>query len=557
MAQLSDEELLFLSNLMHIKNEKPFSEIWKEKYVGKEGINIGTLLEDIDINKLATDYADTIFDGEISGAEWAQMIIAIRQNETLCSLQLEDLERDDKKALSVCLKDPETNQRYVVFRGTAAGEWPDNFEGGYLADTEQQRRALAFINRQQGEHITVVGHSKGGNKAKYVAILSEKVDRCVSFDGQGFSQAFWKKYGPQIEKNKHKITCYALDFDFVNILLTDIFGEKNYVKGYGIDNFFQNHSPNSLFHMWIYKGENKLRMGYAFDLCEQSEEMQELHNFINYIVNTGDSKEVKSLMDFLGNIVNFTMGKQPPDYTQSYPAGELRKYLLNTDNAKELGTLIAYLIQYDNDGNNIIGVIEDLLWEYDLAGNSGIKSKGIALILKALDESLGGEYILENLNIPNVVLALVVLGLIEEGEESEALIKALSIAQKRQKEIPASKGNCSDLKISCIKRDFSDEMRTTLLNLVEEVENEEYWDFSKWDMWYRLEDWCGRLNVEHYKNNIQKYHRKVIDINDITKKQMQNIFDAIDELDIKYGQIFQNKVIELHNISKEVKNIMA
>lgn len=556
MAQLSDEELLFLSNLMHIKSEKEFQNIWTKKNLENK-TSIGELIADIDINKLVTDYADTIFDGEISGAEWAQMIIAIRQNETLCSLQLEDLERDDKKALSVCLKDPETNQRYVVFRGTAAGEWPDNFEGGYLADTQQQRKALAFVNRQQGEHITVVGHSKGGNKAKYVAILSDKVDRCVSFDGQGFSEAFWKKYGPLIEKNKDKITCYALDFDFVNILLPDIFGNKNYVKGHGVDNFFQSHSPNSLFHMKIYEGEDKLMMGYAFDLCEQSEEMQELHNFINYIVNTGDLEEVKSLMDFLGNIVNFAMGKQPPDYTQSYPAEELRKYLLNSDNAKELGTLIAYLIQYDNDGNNIIGVIQDLLWEYDLVGNSGIKSKGIALILKALDESLGGEYILENLNVPNLVITLIMLGLIEEGEESEALVKALAIAQKKQKEIPASKGNCSDLKISYIKRDFSDEIRATLLRLVEEVENEEYWDFSKWNMWYRMEEWCGRLNVEHYKNNIQEYHRKVIAINDTTKKQLQNIFDAIDELDDKYGKIFTNKAIELHNISRQVKNIMA
>lgn len=556
MEQLRDEELLFLSNLMHIRNEKEFQDIWTKENL-KNKSSIGEMLADIDINKLLTDYADTTFDGEISGVEWAQMLIAIRQNETLCSLQLEDLERDDKKALSVCLKDPKTNQRYVVFRGTAAGEWPDNFEGGYLADTEQQRRALAFVNRQQGDQITVVGHSKGGNKAKYVAILSDKVYRCVSFDGQGFSEAFWKKYGPQIEKNKDKITCYALDFDFVNILLPDIFGKKNYVNGYGVENFFQNHSPNSFFHMNAYEEKDKLRIRYKFDICEQSEEMQELHSFINYIVNTGESQKVKPLMDFLGNIVNFAMGKQPPNYTEDYPPEEIRKYLLNPDNAEELGTLLAYAVQYDNGGNNIIGVAQDLLWEYDLVGGSGIKSKGIALILKALDEGLGGEYILENLNIDNVVSGLVWLGVIEEGAESEALTKALRIAQKRQKEIPASQGNCSDLKVSGIKRDFSDEMRTALMNLLEEVRKEEDWDFSRWDMWYRMEDWCGRLDVEHYKNNIKEYHRKVIDIHDTTQKQMQKIFDAIDELDIKYGEIFRDKAIELHNIAKEVKNIMA
>lgn len=36
------------------------------------------------------------------------------------------------------------------------------------------------------DSITVTGHSKGGNKAQYVTVLSDKVDRCISMDGQGF-----------------------------------------------------------------------------------------------------------------------------------------------------------------------------------------------------------------------------------------------------------------------------------------------------------------------------------------------------------------------------------
>ena len=97
-------------------------------------------------------------------------------------------EKDDKNGISVCLTDP-----------------------------EQQRRALSFINNLEYDNITVVGYSKGGNKAKYVSLLSDKVTRCVSFDGQGFSRQFQEKYGPLIEENRWKITNYALDGDFVNI----------------------------------------------------------------------------------------------------------------------------------------------------------------------------------------------------------------------------------------------------------------------------------------------------------------------------------------------------
>ena len=46
---------------------------------------------------------------------------------------------------------------------------------------------------------------KGGNKAQYVGILSDKVDRVLSLDGQGFSKEFVEKYQDLIDKNRHKI----------------------------------------------------------------------------------------------------------------------------------------------------------------------------------------------------------------------------------------------------------------------------------------------------------------------------------------------------------------
>ena len=144
---LSDEELLFLSNLMHIKKEGQFKNIWNKKNVDNKS-SIGEMLENIDTDKLKD--SDITYDGEISGYEWAAMIEKIKDNPQICNLKLVDMDIDDKKALSVCLHNDETGETYVVFRGTSAGEWPDNFEGGYKADTEQQRRALAFLRGDSG-----------------------------------------------------------------------------------------------------------------------------------------------------------------------------------------------------------------------------------------------------------------------------------------------------------------------------------------------------------------------------------------------------------------------
>lgn len=552
MEELSNEELLFLSNLMHIKKAGEYEEdkfVFNDIWIGNnKGKTIGVLIENIDTDKLATDYADKTFDGEISGAEWAAMLEKIQNDKNICDLKLVDLERDDRNALSVCLEDKDGNQ-YVVFRGTAAGEWVDNFQGGYLADTEQQLRALAFVERQSGENITVVGHSKGGNKAKYVAIRSDKVDRCVSFDGQGFSAAFYEKYGPLIDANKHKITCYALDYDFVNILLSDIYNDKSYVDGHGVEgfNFAQNHSPNSLFNE-----------EFGFDECEQSDAMASFHNFFNYIINTGDPEEVAALMDYLGNIVNMLMGKKPPKYDKGYSAEEKRAYILDPENAEELGMFIAYLAKYERSGNHMTDIVVDVLQGLDFGWIGEILSCLIGIGIKNSEED-DEHPILDFVEDNGAILSWILSKFdILTEEEAETIMTALRVAEAKEKEIPEpSSKYYKEQEVSFIIRDFSTDMRTTLMEQVKEVEDEAFWDFTKWDVWYRVEDLFGNLDIAHYKNNIQEYHRKVIDINDTTTAQMQNIFDAIDNLDDKYGAIFEKKAEEFASITQEVRKIMA
>jgi len=123
----------------------------------------------------------------------------------------------------------------VAFRGTGGGEWVDNAIAYAGADSQQQAEALRYFNQvvenfgvdYLGDHsLTVTGHSKGGNKAQYITLVSEYgnlIDNCYSFDGQGFS---WEaieemkksdKYLEQLEK------MYSIcgDNDFVNVLGCD------------------------------------------------------------------------------------------------------------------------------------------------------------------------------------------------------------------------------------------------------------------------------------------------------------------------------------------------
>ena len=91
-------------------------------------------------------------------------------------------------------------------------------------------------------------------------------------------------------------------------------------------------------------------------------------------------------------------------------------------------------------------------------------------------------------------------------------------------------------------RDFSEKSKQNILNLVNEVENEKWCDFTDWvgDRWYDFESWIGTLNIKNYINNVNAYHKKVIDKNNTTKETVISIFDEVRSVDYSYFGIFEN-----------------
>lgn len=396
MTKLSDEDLLFLCNLTHIREEcvlskkgvlyKPFYEIWTEENARKKK-NIGELIANINVEEFRFNesISNFKFDGEILGSEWADMIEAMKDNEAICNLTLQDIKLDDLDLMCAYFTDLLGNA-YVVFRGTCSGEWEDNFAAAYVADTNYQMLALDYINRIDARNITVFGHSKGGNKAKYVALLSDKVSRCVSFDGQGFSQFFIEKYSDLIKKNSYKINCYAVDGDFVNIFLYDIYQNKYYIKGHCTGNsFLRNHSPNT-FYSFIYD-KNYHVVNYEFKKTNQCECMSKLHSFNNYMSKDISEQYREDLYSYLGKISAMLLGKKPPSYTENYTIEEIMCYITHEENEEILGILIAYFVNYENYDAGITKALMEILQEMNM--------KDIAKWMKKIKKFIGKSNVLE------------------------------------------------------------------------------------------------------------------------------------------------------------------
>lgn len=554
MSSFKDEELLLLSNLMYVKKEYYFKKnIWTE---GNKGKTLNQILErtlvgntknmtqeeidirwDVALSNLQEQNIAEVYGGEIEPAEWADMLQSIRNSE-IGDLILQEVEKDDTGAISVCLVDGENNA-YVVFRGTAGGEWRDNFEGGYSSDTEQQRKALEFVN-SLGDYnsITTIGHSKGGNKAKYVAILCDEVTRCVSFDGQGFSKEFIDKYSSLIEKNEGKITNYALDYDFVNLLMYDV-GEKIYIeKNDGINNIVQFHSSSSFFH-YDESGEYKL---FADIQVNETLVTQVLHGLVCYVLNTAEDEDKEALLDFLGGLLANTLGDENKD--KSF---DLIDYFLAEKNVEEVGLLMAYLVKYFNYDEYALDVFCEWIAQF------GHEGEMIADALPELVEIINNG--LDGFNESYLKDAVKKMCSFLGSEWDITFFEIIDIACDKYENLPSVVRNIGEYEVSSIKRDFSEEMKLQLLELCREVENEPWYDVSKWDIWYYGEKWLNRVSIKNYTNNINEYYREAIDMNDENESAIKQIFEDVYKIDRDYAHKLELKNQEIARLIKSIKKL--
>lgn len=346
---LSTGEILLLNQLLYCPREV------KERKIagGYQENTIGMLLH----QWLAQPVPDEEECGIcMRGKEWNRIIRLIAENPRLSSMRIQSVHRDEADGggggMSAVFADSRLGEAIVVFRGTAAGEWRDDFLGGAVTgqadgvSTAQQENALRWY-RSLGlsghfSRITVTGHSKGGNKAKYIALMEESVNRCVSFDGQGFSDEFIVKYRKKIRKRQHIIENHNMEYDYVNILLNDVgkrvYYQENPEKEKG---FWETHCPNAFF--WFGEENTCFLIRSAKGAAE---ELQELNRFLNsYLRSLPEEKKIAA-MDLFGTLAQIGLGKTENESESEEDRNYLISLLLQGENPDILVYLLAYLLKY-------------------------------------------------------------------------------------------------------------------------------------------------------------------------------------------------------------------
>lgn len=236
MSKLTYEELILLDNLIYLK--------WNAKEDEKLINIVYDLLNYKQFDSLMDAIGSCIV--RISTEEWFEILKQIISKPNFRNLRMKNVDSYIKGMRFACFVDDENNAT-VVFRGTATvNEWKDNGEGAYKYETIEQVDALNFINSLEYDNITVTGHSKGGNNAQYVTVLSPKITRCISVNGQGFSDEFVSKYKEEINQNYSKVISINAKYDYVNCLFNSIAGKCCYIQTETQINPFDYHKANIL-----------------------------------------------------------------------------------------------------------------------------------------------------------------------------------------------------------------------------------------------------------------------------------------------------------------------
>lgn len=561
-SDLSDEQIMLLEQLTYMEESMAAEVGVPSTYESIESL-VGSFDEDA-FKKL--EEAEENYDGEIKGTEWAAIIRAIQADEELMELKITNISKEVHAMCFVHSDSPE--DAVVVFRGTKGQtEWEDNATGLYDTDTSCQEKALEYIERIPYDNVTVTGHSKGGNKAQYVTIMSDKVNRCISMNGQGFSQEFLDKYYAEIEKKGHCIKNYYLEGDYVNILMFPVpDSEQICIKGEEDIEFLRNHASSAFYQYyqnengeWMIVSENGKTI---LEIGTREASMSYFHDLTTFLLNVMSPEDREILGDYLGVLLGIALvpGSSKQINGVTYTSETIGDYLL-TDK-KALSILIAYVLKYIETYNLTDAEIESLLEVL------GLKE----VLMTALEDIASSPVKLKLTVATGTILAAFIQLLIHnlhDGEDDELLERffaslgpdfeevwtqtedAYQSIPDFDKETARNNGTCKTTRV----RDFSQNMYDYIVNTIYDIEAHTYESVSAWSK-YADEEWYGSLFISNAISGINTYFNRVSEINLESKGRIEVIFEQAKSIDQKYGGQMKDTAGGLRAVSKKIFDIV-
>ena len=520
-------------------------------------------LEAIGNNPILNEEGNSTY---MSGAEWAAVIKAIKADDSLMKLQISNTTSVKMRyggyninAMTFYEKG-DSNNAIVCFRGTLNGEeWEDNAEYLELASTDRNQSALLYVDSLPFKNVSVVGHSKGGNKAAYTYYNSDKVKYCLAMDAPGFPPEFYKENAAIISSKKGKIQSYVLESDFVNILMLPIPGaEYHYCKGYGLDGFFENHSPNSYFKV-LYDSENRVSgLSGMTEVDTNTGAMKLLHDFTAFVAIEMPYGERIKVADYLGDFLKMALGDK------KYTKKDLVKKLLAEP--RTLAKICAYWKKYcdvyDIGTPEITNLISSIAFNNEPI-KAGVSTVGIGY---AIGETSARHPVLVSSLIPVLLLVFFAQN---DNAELKDLIDYLNEKWKSgelkdlEQFINDELAELGGIKkresldyssYSFRKYNYTKAAYDAILLAIKEFENIEYDNTTIWTN-YSEEEWFEDISGTEVQVSLNTFINQVSKVNKKCKKEFKDVFNKQWQIDDNYYNKMTDFMGRMNSCINKLQNL--
>ena len=107
-------------------------------------------------------------------------------------------------------------------------------------------------------------------------------------------------------------------------------------------------------------------------------------------------------------------------------------------------------------------------------------------------------------------------------------------------------------------RDFTEAAKQKLISQIEEVTETSWWgkvgDFFG-DRWLDIQAWTGRLSIQNYLDDVDAYHKKILDRRNTKVQEIETIFARVRDLDYSSGISFRNTVDDMQQKIAAVRRV--
>lgn len=548
---MQDYDLLMLENLTYLDENVSGIQFYNKDGKIKDYKPIeqcGTMQKFLD--QFGTKELAELDEGNADQQEWAARIRYMKDNKDIRSLVIADSSSENN---CLVFEDPKDSRHAIVsFKGTTGSdEWVDNVEGLNRSDTDAQVNAKNYVNSLDYDNITVVGHSKGGNKAMYVAVTCDKVDKCVSYDGQGFSQEFIDKYSIEIQNNAHKITNYSLKNDYVHILMFPIPGAAQiYMEpGNRVNKPGGAHYPIGPFTVKEKDGKYYIdkKNGVIKESKTEEPEMTMLHNFTTFFMNNASKQERDKVVVFLTGLMPLIF----PGEGKSMDINQIAEYLRT--HREGAIKIVAYLLKYIKENGlgvdefiqiacSIMGITNGQLMLFSiLAKLFGIPVDNIKDIIKfVIDQVTDGE---EDLIIQFLIGKF-------GGDYASEISSWWRGIENEYNNIKVTAGS-ENYKAAI--RNYSIDNYNRIMSVIANFENNSLPNVSAWSQ-YSGESWYAKLLIASVIKCINGYKNKLSSINSECRTRVNSTFNNIEKVDSRYGKKIDMIVSDARTLRFQILN---